>query len=154
MEVPGSVKPGLVVETRDVYDQRIPVPVTDRPPHPGIVGTLLIAIHVDGSTCARKLVGHENVLRSLKYLKWIRHVRGAWHARQVALDFRVSGQPVLRVLFLFRRCRRQIGNLVTFHHPQSCRNAEGRTYCDHWSHSRRMILDIPTCCVESLPNPV
>src|SRR5438445_9581518 len=122
MEVAGPVKPCLVVETRHVDDQRIPLPVAGRPPHPGIVGTLLLAIHVDGSSCTRKLVGYQNVLRSLKYLKGIRHVSGAWHARHITLDFRVGGQPVLGILFLFRRRRRQIRDIVAFHYASSWGN--------------------------------
>src|SRR4029077_1866331 len=75
MEIAGPIKPRLVVKARHVDDQRIALPMANRPPHPCIIGTLQLAIHVDGSSGARELIGHEDVLRSLHYLKWVRHIR-------------------------------------------------------------------------------
>src|SRR5579863_1473608 len=89
MEVPRPVEPCLIVKTSDVDNERIALPMADRPAHPRIIGTLQLAIHIDGSSGTRELIGHEDVFGSLKDLKRIRHVCGARHARHITLDFGV-----------------------------------------------------------------
>src|ERR1700724_4145483 len=99
MEIAGPIKPRLIVKARYVDDQRIAFPMADRPTHPCIIGTFQLAIHVDVSSGARELIGHKDVLRSLSYLKWVRHIRGARHTRHITLDFGVRRQPMLSVFF-------------------------------------------------------
>src|SRR5262249_1021865 len=61
---------------------------------------------------------------------------------------------VFKVFFLFRRCLRQVWDLIALHDAQPRRNCAGRTKCDHRSRSRHMVLEVPVCRVESLPNTV
>src|SRR5438552_13416050 len=61
MEVAGTVKPGLVVETVDIDDKRVPFPMTNGPSHPGINRTaLLLAVHVDGPVRVGEFIRNKN----------------------------------------------------------------------------------------------
>src|SRR5436309_12729737 len=143
MEIPRPVKPGLVIETRSIDYQRFSLPVTVRPSHPTIGGRLLVLIHIDGADRARILKDHHDVLRTLNNLKRLGHIHRAGHARQVALDLRIKGQPPFKVFLLFCRSRREIWNRATFDYSQPRRNSIRGTECDDAPKSGCMSFNLP-----------
>src|SRR5438067_784477 len=154
MEIPGPVEPGLIVQTRHVDDETIALPVADRVPHPTVSRAWRRLVHVDRAGGARILIGHQDDVRTLNNLKRIGHIRGARHARQITLDFRVSDQAVFKVLFLFRGRRGQVGDIIPLHDAWPRRHCADRTEGHHLSRSRRMLLEVPVCRVDSLPDTV
>ena len=89
MEVPGPVEPGVGCEARDVDHERVALPTADRVPHPGLVGIRFHLIQMDDALGVGELEDHHDLVRPLKQLQREGKVHGAWHARQVAGDFRV-----------------------------------------------------------------
>src|SRR5207244_7514776 len=109
VKVPSPVEPRLVCETGYVHDERFAFPAAARPPHPEATGTLFGAVHVDDAARVRELVGHQNVLRRLDNLERVTLVGRAWHTRQVALDLRVTSEPVFQIVLFPGERLRPIG---------------------------------------------
>src|SRR5262249_49375689 len=147
-----SIEPGLVVEAFDVHHQRLALPVAMRPTHPCVDRTFTLVVHVDGSSGARKLVGDQDVLRSLDNLKGKRHVRGPRYTGQVTLHFRVSGQPFLSVLFLFRRGPRLVRDSAAFYNAQTGGNGADRAERNYGSGPRSMTFNVPIGRADRLPD--
>ena len=84
----------------------------DRLAHPGVDLRRTRILQVDVAHRARVLVGDEERRLALEDLEGERHVGGARHARQVALDLRVAGQPLRLVLVLLLASLGQVGNLA------------------------------------------
>src|SRR5688500_6153374 len=68
VEVPGPVEPRVAGEPRDVDHERVAVPTSSRPPHPGVAGRLVLAVHVDRPHCALVLVDDQDLSGRLKNL--------------------------------------------------------------------------------------
>jgi hypothetical protein len=91
VEISCPVELGQIVETGDIYDERISFPAADRMPHPGINGTLRSIPHVDYAAGVSEFVGDQDATRRLHNLKRKRHVGGAGDAREKALVLGVGG---------------------------------------------------------------
>ena len=152
-EIPRAVEPRLAVEAGHIDDERVAVPAPARLPHPRIDGSRFQLGHADHARGARKFIADQDRRGSLDDLKWKGLVCGARHSRQITLDLRVRGHPLLEVLFLPGQRRRPIRNLVALHHAESgghCADrAEVRT-----SRLRGVGLKIPVCRVLGLPDAV
>src|SRR5881396_2244019 len=155
MEVSGAVEPGFIVLSGYVNHQRVTVPTSDGPAHPGIGRSLGLAIHIDHARRTGKLVGEQDLLGCLNDLKGKADIRGPWNAWQIALGLGVArcvvevvrggmGEPLFKILFLLRRRPRLIRDLSTLDDALSCRL---RAYRAHklrkGRRSRSMRLDIP-----------
>src|SRR5260370_24122820 len=98
MKIPRAVEPGLVVETGHVDYQGVSLPVADGLTHPGVDGRRPRILEQDIAFCAGVLAGDQDLALGLKDSEGLRNVRCARDSRQVALDLRIAGQPVLLVL--------------------------------------------------------
>jgi hypothetical protein len=97
--VAGAIEPGLVVEAGDVITSVSPSHLpTDWPIHESAAAARIL--HIDVAHGARVLVRDEDVVLALEDLERIRHVVGARHAGQIALDLGIGSQPVLLVVLL------------------------------------------------------
>ena len=154
MVVPRTIEPGRVEKARGVHDQRFPLPMPVRPPHPTIGGSLLVVVHIDGANGARKFVQDHDVLLALDDLEGVRHVRRARHPRQIALDFGIQRQPVSSVLLLFCQRLGLVRKLAPFNDAHSARHRIAGAQLPDQPRRRRMGLDVPIGRVERLPDPV
>ncbi len=87
-------------------------------------------------------------------LKRIRHVGGARHAGQVALDFGIELQAVLEIFLLVRHGLGQVGQLAAFDNAKAGWDCAGRAKLEHRSGVRRVTLDVPIGSVQNLPDSV
>jgi hypothetical protein len=74
--------------------------------------------------------------------KRMRHIRDAGDTREMALDFRVECLAILEVLLLPGERRWLVRDLVPLDHAFPGRYAQPRA----------VILNVPSGCVEDLPN--
>src|SRR5437016_1708606 len=88
MEIPGPIEPCLIVLSCDVNDERVAVPTSDRPAHPGIGRRLWLAIHEDHACGAGKLVRHQDLFACLNDLERKSEICRSRYARQIAFRFR------------------------------------------------------------------
>src|SRR5262245_4256379 len=65
MKISGAIKPGLIVEPRDVDDQRVAFPSAVRGAHPRIHRSLTLPLRIDHAIRCCKLVCNRNVLLAL-----------------------------------------------------------------------------------------
>src|SRR6266705_6526865 len=132
MEISGPVEPGLIVLSGYVNDQRVTVPTSDGPAHPGIGRSLGLAIHIDHARRTGKLVGEQDLLGCLNDLKGKADIGGPWNAWQIALRFGVArcvveivrggtGEPMFKIFFLLGRRSRLIRDRSTLDDALSCR---------------------------------
>ena len=116
MEVTGPVEPGLIVVVSHIDDQRVPLPVPSRLPHPEAqCFRKLPPIRPDLAKGMGVLVRDERQFRRLEDLKRVRQVRNAWDTGQVTIGQRVSCHPILVILRLLGRCPWLVRNLQPLH---------------------------------------
>src|SRR5262245_21911956 len=125
MEVACPVEPCLIVEACGIDDECLSLPVSVRPAHPAVCGSLFVIIHVDRANSAGVLVQDHDVFLALKDLKRLRHVSGPRNTREVAFDFWIESKTVFKVLFLLRQRVGKIRKVAAFHYSQSWRRAVG-----------------------------
>src|SRR5207249_2063279 len=166
MEISGPVEPGLIVLSGYVNDQRVTVPTSDGPAHPGIGRSLRLAIHIDDARRTGKLVGEQDLLGCLNDLKGKADVGGPWNAWQITLRFGVArrvvdvdrdgmGEPLFKIFLLLRLRPRLIRDLSTLDDALSGRLRPDRAHkLRKGRRPRSMRLDIPIGRVHRLPNSV
>ena len=167
MEIPSPVEPCVVVERRHIDHQRIALPVAVRPTHPRIGGRFPMRIHVDSARSTLVLVDDQNLRRSLKNLKWKRHVVGARHARPITLEFRLAGviamrivsdfhgHPFLEVLLLFCESFGTVRNFAALDDALSTRTGAPRTHDLRMRSGLRSVGEnVPVRGREGLPNTI
>ena len=135
--IAGAIEPGLIVQAGDGDDERIAFPLAHRLPHPRIHRRGTGIGHVDVAHGARIFVREEDRLVALQDLKRERHVVGARHAGQVALDLRIGVEPALLVLLLLRGGFRQVRNLVAFDHADAAGHRADRAEREHGGRRHR-----------------
>ena len=97
-------------------------------------GAVADRVQVNRARRPREFVGHQNLVRPLKNLKRIRHVRGARNAGHEALDFRIALEPVVGVLLLLRERPGLVRDLVALDHAcASGHTADGAERTDRRS---------------------
>ena len=140
----------------------------DRLAHPRVDLRRTRVLQVDVAHRAGVLVGDEERRLALEDLEGERHVGGARHARQVALDLRVAGQPLRLVLVLLLAGLGQVGNLAADHDADARRHGADRAEGDHFlgrhrhhrpgTHRQRRTggvrFEVPVGGVQGLPDPV
>src|ERR1700687_5802486 len=168
MEISGPVEPGLLAESCHVDNQRIPFPMAARPTHPRISGSLPLPIHTDAPSGARELIGDQDVwARTLDDLKGKRHIRRAWHSRQITFELRVAKvvpllvvgdvnhHPFFAVLLPLRQRPRLVWDLTVLHHTLSRGLLAGGTHeLGKRSRLPLMVLNVQIGRDESLPQTV
>src|SRR5438552_4436647 len=124
-------------------------------------------IHIDGAYSALVLINHQDFQRSLENLKSERHVVCARHTRPVTLQFRVAsvvamrvvgglhGRALFQVFFLLCQSLRFVRNDAALDYalPSGTRAPHPHNFGMR-SGLRRMRLNVPIRCDESLPNAV
>src|SRR5437867_6297077 len=139
MEVSGAVEPGFIVLSGYVNHQRVTVPTSDGPAHPGIGRSLGLAIHIDHARRTGKLVGEQDLLGCLNDLKGKADVGGPWNAWQITLRFGVArrvvdvdrdgmGEPLFKIFLLLRLRPRLIRDLSTLDDALSVRLRPDRVH--------------------------
>ena len=95
----GAVQPGAVVQSRHLDDQGVSVPAACGPPHPGVkrCWTRVFEVNIPYGAC--KLIGNKKIVITLDDLKRVWQVGRPRHSRHIALNFRIAGDPVGRVVF-------------------------------------------------------
>ena len=111
-------------------------------------------IHVNRSHSAGVLKGHHDVLGIRNDLKWVGHIHGARHARQIAFDFRIAVHSIRKVFLLFLQRLRLIGNRAALHDAETGRNGKLRTELPEGTRRCAMPFDIPICGVHGLPDSI
>ena len=152
--IPRPVEPGHPVEAGRLDHEGLAFPVPVRPPHPGVGRRLHVVLHVDGAHRAGELVEDHDVRAALDDLERMRHVGGARHARQIALDGRVARQAVGEVLVPSRERLGPVRNGVAFDHAEPAGRRAQRAQIADRTGAGRVRLDVPVRAVERLPDPV
>ena len=116
MEVTGPVEPGPIVVVSHIDDQRVPLPVPSRLPHPEAqCFRKLPPIRPDPAKGMAVFVRDDRQFRRLEDLKRVRQVGNAWDTGQVTITQRVSGHPILVIVRLPGRCPRLVRDLQPLH---------------------------------------
>ena len=116
VEVTGPVEPGPIVVVSHIDDQRVPLPVPSRLPHPEAqCFRKLPPIRPDLAKGMAVLVRDDHQFRRLEDLKRVRQVGNAWDTGQVTIGQRVSGHPIFVILRLLGRCPRLVRDLQPLH---------------------------------------
>ncbi|MBM62921.1 MAG: hypothetical protein CL484_08240 [Acidobacteria bacterium] len=100
-----------------------------------------------------KAIYKHNLAVTLNDPEGIRQIRGPWYSRHETLQLWIIGPPIFKVLlFLFKRLR-AIRNHVTDYNSLPRWNCPNGTHV-RWSGTGRMVLYVPMCCPNCLPDPV
>ena len=108
---------------------------------------------MDGPVRLRETVDHHDLLVALDDPERVWHIGRPRHTGHEALNLRVVGPAVLKVLLLLGQCLRGIRNFVTDHHPLSRRNRPDGARINRPSRCR-VVLDVPVGRAERLPDPI
>src|SRR3989454_10032688 len=127
VKVSRAVKPGLVALIRDFNNERVSLPMANRPAHPRAIGRRRLATYMNDASRGGKLVCDQDLCRGLNNLKRQSHVRGPRNTRQITLGLGIAGclinfpgdgasEPFLKILFFLCLGRRLIRDLASLDH--------------------------------------
>src|SRR5947208_9406308 len=133
MIVAGAIEPGVFVETGYVDYQRLPLPMSDGLPHPGIGGRRARIFHVDVAIGGIEFIRDRDGLGTLENLKRVRHVSGSRDAGQITLDLRIGGPAARVILLLLPERGGQVRDRTALDDSESRRFGDGRAKRDHRS---------------------